>query len=361
MSGTILKSLISSVSIIINVSLFATFATSPFKFAADNVMLMHYFAFNIASNSFEILGKGYCSMHGYGEILSNLGSMLALTLITYRFSTYSKMSSLMWTMLIWAPIIFLGFLSSQDDGNTFVYLDQAGECVKESENNKTMWTILISFKIFLATLTLLLAFPASFSVYSASNSTVNTKRHAMLHLLIAIIVDSLLSGTHTITQLLIDGTSFQKVSHIPLYTLASLRLIFVPLLLLSLHSGIRNSFSHMLGYGLVRRTKEQVQKQSPSTQKLPVASYDQFMTSNRSLHSAGSNSLSIQPIHNVNSVEIIRAEYNQAARSRAISNSRLITKAIKDEEVSLQAALSPHRSSLTQDYKALKTHRSTEF
>ena len=388
MAGALVKSLVSTISIIINGSLFATLLSSNFKFAADNVMLLHYFAFNIAANAFSILGNPYCSLHGYGQELSHLGSMLALMLITYRFTSFSKMSSLIWAMLICAPVLFLAFLSLQDEGKTFTYSETAGECVRGSDSEKAIWTVIVSFKIFLATLTLLLAFPASCSVYSSSNDVAERKRHAMLHLLTAIMFDALLSGIQTITQLVIDGSNFHRISHNVLYTISSIRLVFVPLLLLSLHSGIRNSFFLMLGYGnqsVTQRMRQQLQtSQSFSSSHSPSRTFTQEFKpefkhslsniksgSCLSINSGGSES---QPFNN-NSVEMLR---DTSTRSRATSNSRALMGKLgttqklgdgqKEDSVSilimdesLKAALNPKVAYLSANYKSHKMTRSTEF
>lgn len=391
MAGALVKSLVSTISIIINGSLFATLLSSNFKFAADNVMLLHYFAFNIAANSFSILGNPYCSLHGYGQELSHLGSMLALMLITYRFTSFSKMSSMIWAMLICTPVLFLAFLSLQDEGKTFTYSEKAGECVRGSDSDRAIWTVVVSFKIFLATLSLLLAFPASCSVYSSSNDVAERKRHAMLHLLTAIIFDAILSGIQTITQLVIDGSDFQRISHSVLYTISSIRLVFVPLLLLSLHSGIRNSFFLMLGYGnqsVTQRMRQQLQtSQSFSSSHSPSRTFTQefkpeFKHSLSNIKSgsclsinSGSSNPESQPLHNNNSVEMLR---DTSTRSRAASNSRALMAKLgntqklgdgqKGDSVSilimdesLKAALNPKIAHLSANYKSHKMTRSTEF
>ena len=365
MPGALLKSFVSTFSIIINGSLFATLLSRSFQFSADNVMLLHYFAYNIISNSFRILGNPYCSLNGYGEELSNLGSTLAFMLITYRFTALSRLSSFVWIMLINAPVLFLGFLALQDEGTVFVFSNLHNECIKGTYNSM-LWTSIISAKIFLVTLTLLLAIPASWMIYSNTNNLIEKKRHAMLHLLTSIIFDSFLSGIYTMMQLLTDSVAYQKVSHTILYTLSSIRLILIPLFLLLLHSGIRNTFLQMLGY--TQRLQNNIRPPQPLSIYSRVQTQGFQENAHRALkkdlifsfHSIDSDLDQHQPkLHNANSVELLREGLNQMTRGRTQSNSRLKKESpssegsIIDMNESLKVALNPHAN--------MKMAKSTEF
>ena len=267
---------------LINTLVAITLSRSQTK-STDNFLLTHYFMFN--SGNIALNAASDCDLVGYGQQICTLGSSLSLALITYRSTAMAKHHTIIWTMLIWVPVLASTFFA-YSDGSSFLKSNKVFSCVKDNYSSLPVWTLITSLLIFLSVISIILGLTAIISAYSNPQLTIAKKRSQYQRLMTAVVTDSILSfvvaaAGMVITVQRIDEelfTLFQPVVNLS-------RLLFIPLFFLMLHSGLRKELFKVVTFQAATTASRTQTTVGPSYNRIEV------LTSNEPV-------LQMQPIKN---------------------------------------------------------------
>jgi hypothetical protein len=225
----------------INLLVFATLAQSQLLWNPENILFMHYFLFNAVLASAAVVLYPYCSLNGYGQIVASVGSIMALTMVTLRCTSFSKHPLWIWVTPIWVIIGLISTASFTDNINVFILLESG--CVKDFAYTSTIWTVLVSFEIFFSLLTFLLS--SSFMISAYFSTELRRGTSTFLRLFSVISLDATLSVSHAVTSIIFDINGELLPAHsssLVLNCITLTRIISTPIVFLVLHRGFRTTF-----------------------------------------------------------------------------------------------------------------------
>lgn len=202
---------------LLNLLIIGTLTRSQLRHSIENMLLMSFFASNIAASVAILRG---CPSYATG--LLNLSSQFSLFGIVWKFTGPSVASTKqLYLGLIWTPIVIMTLLSNDFCGT--------------KQGSSSVFTELS--KVFVSTITFCLAILITYATMNDQQMLINRKKFGFLRLMAVIVFDSILMCIQSMASLVAPRSANSVLT----YTTQFLHVAMTPLFFLVLHNGIRNT------------------------------------------------------------------------------------------------------------------------